>query len=73
MRVHLIHADEELQDLDSSSKLNAEWTFLTRLHERGRAWAHRTGSRRTMTGSGCAPPSISTRLFADSLRPVNGA
>ncbi len=39
--VHLIHADEELKDLDASSKLNAEWTFLQHLKRRGEAWAER--------------------------------
>ncbi|MCG5512470.1 patatin-like phospholipase family protein [Ectothiorhodospira shaposhnikovii] len=37
--VHLIHAHEELKDLDASSKLNAEWDYLTHLRDRGRAWA----------------------------------
>lgn len=39
--VHLIHAHEELRDLDASSKLNAEWAFLVYLKERGWAWAER--------------------------------
>ncbi len=37
--VHLIHTDEEVQDLAASSKLNAEWAYLTKLRERGRGWA----------------------------------
>ena len=37
--VHLIHAHEELQDLDASSKLNAEWVYLQHLHDRGWDWA----------------------------------
>ncbi|EHQ53287.1 patatin [Ectothiorhodospira sp. PHS-1] len=37
--VHLIHAHEELKDLDASSKLNAEWDYLIHLRDRGRAWA----------------------------------
>ncbi|AHK79792.1 patatin [Ectothiorhodospira haloalkaliphila] len=37
--VHLIHAHEELKDLDASSKLNAEWEYLTYLRDRGRNWA----------------------------------
>ncbi len=37
--LHLIHADEEVQDLSASSKLNAEWDYLTLLFERGRDWA----------------------------------
>jgi NTE family protein len=69
MRVHLIHTDEELQDLDASSKLNAEWTFLSHLQQRGRTWAHqwleanydRIGARSTFDLDA---------LFVDSLRPI---
>ncbi len=32
MRLHRISAEEELQDLGVSSKLNSEWAFLTHLH-----------------------------------------
>jgi NTE family protein len=38
MRIHRI-ANDVMLDLDYSSKLNAEWAFLTMLHERGRAAA----------------------------------
>jgi NTE family protein len=37
--LHIIHTDEEVQDLAASSKLNAEWDYLTLLFERGRSWA----------------------------------
>jgi NTE family protein len=37
--LHIIHADEEVQDLSASSKMNAEWSYLTRLFELGRGWA----------------------------------
>ncbi len=37
--LHLIHADAEVQDLSASSKLNAEWDYLSLLFERGRGWA----------------------------------
>lgn len=37
--MHIIHTDEEVQDLDASSKLNAEWSYLQLLFERGRSWA----------------------------------
>ena len=37
--IHLIHTDEEVQDLAASSKLNAEWAYLQMLFERGRGWA----------------------------------
>ncbi len=37
--LHLVHVDEEVQDLAASSKLNAEWGYLRELFERGRRWA----------------------------------
>lgn len=37
--VHLIHADAEVQDLAASSKMNAEWSYLRMLFDRGRNWA----------------------------------
>ena len=37
--LHLVHADEEVQDLSASSKLNAEWRYLRELFDRGRRWA----------------------------------
>ncbi|SDW97633.1 patatin-like phospholipase family protein [Roseicitreum antarcticum] len=37
--LHLIHADEELQDLAASSKMNAEWSYLELLFGHGRRWA----------------------------------
>jgi NTE family protein len=39
--LHLIHTDEEVQDLAASSKLNAEWSYLRLLFERGRNRAER--------------------------------
>lgn len=39
--VHLIHAHEELKDLDASSKMNAEWEYLVHLKDRGWTWADR--------------------------------
>ncbi|MBB3139798.1 patatin-like phospholipase family protein [Halomonas organivorans] len=41
MRLHLIHAQQEVQELSASSKMNAEWEFISRLHDQGRAWADR--------------------------------
>ncbi len=72
MRVHLIHADEELQELDASSKLNAEWEFLSHLHERGRAWADRW-LEANFDGIGVRSTFDLDALFVDSLRPVTGA
>lgn len=39
--LHMIHAEEEVQDLAASSKLNAEWSYLELLFNRGRGWADR--------------------------------
>jgi NTE family protein len=39
--LHLIHTDAEVQDLAASSKLNAEWSYLRMLFDRGRGWADR--------------------------------
>jgi len=39
MRIHLIHADKDLELLDASSKLNVEWVFLTMLRDLGRSLA----------------------------------
>ena len=38
--VHRIEGEEELRELGASSKMNAEWAFLTHLFEIGRASAH---------------------------------
>lgn len=37
--LHIIHAEEEVQDLAASSKLNAEWDYLQKLFQHGREWA----------------------------------
>jgi NTE family protein len=37
--LHMVHVDEEVQDLAASSKLNAEWGYLRELFDRGRRWA----------------------------------
>jgi NTE family protein len=37
--LHIVHAEEEVEDLDASSKLNAEWAYLQLLFDRGRGWA----------------------------------
>ncbi len=36
MRLHRIHGDEDLLALEASSKLNAEWAYLTHLRDLGR-------------------------------------
>lgn len=69
MRVHLIHADEELQDLDASSKLNAEWTFLSHLQQRGRGWAHHW-LEANFGDLGVRSTFDLDALFVDLLRPM---
>jgi NTE family protein len=39
MRLHLIHAEQQVEQLSASSKMNAEWSFLTRLRDQGHALA----------------------------------
>ena len=41
MRLHRIHADEDLLELKASSKLNAEWAYLCHLRDLGRQRAER--------------------------------
>jgi NTE family protein len=39
MLVHLIEAEDLIRELAASSRLNADWDFLTHLHKLGRARA----------------------------------
>ncbi|MDS9469071.1 patatin-like phospholipase family protein [Paracoccus sp. MBLB3053] len=39
VRLHMIHCETDLQDMSSSSKLNAEWKYIDFLFARGRIWA----------------------------------
>ncbi|MBK8453684.1 MAG: patatin-like phospholipase family protein [Thiofilum sp.] len=39
MRLHNIHGDQALLDLEASSKLNAEWAYLSYLRDKGRQLA----------------------------------
>jgi len=41
MHVHIVHARKQLRTLDASSKLNAEWSFLSHLRDIGRETATR--------------------------------
>jgi NTE family protein len=69
VRVHIIHTADEVQHLEASSKLNAEWEYLTYLFERGRGWASAwldehfedLGRRQTLDLDD---------LFADTFRPI---
>jgi NTE family protein len=66
--VHLIHAHEELKDLDASSKMNAEWPYLTHLKERGQAWAASFLDRH-FDDLGKRSTFDLKSLFTDSFRP----
>jgi NTE family protein len=68
--VHLIHAHEELKDLDASSKMNAEWDYLTHLKERGQAWAEGFLERH-FDDLGKRSTFDLKSLFTDSFRPPN--
>lgn len=39
LRLHMIHCGKDTELLDASSKMNAEWSYLTQLFARGRSWA----------------------------------
>jgi NTE family protein len=66
--VHLIHAHEELKDLDASSKMNAEWAYLLHLKERGRSWAD-SFLQRHFNDLGVRSTFDLKSLFTDSFRP----
>ncbi len=68
--VHLIHAHEELKDLDASSKMNAEWDYLMHLKERGEAWAEGFLEHH-FDDLGVRSTFDLKSLFADSFRPPN--
>ena len=66
--VHLIHAHEALTDLDASSKLNAEWSYLEHLKERGASWAEAFLDRHYDDIGQRSSFDLRT-LFSDSFRP----
>lgn len=68
--VHLIHAHEELKDLSASSKMNAEWEFLTHLMERGQAWAE-AFLEKHFDDLGVRSTFDLKSLFTDSFQPPN--
>lgn len=67
--VHLIHAHEELKDLDASSKLNAEWEYLEHLRERGWSWADRFLERHYDDLGVRATFDLKALFATDTLRP----
>lgn len=68
MFIHIIHADQELEHLDASSKVNAEWAYLNHLKERGRSWADAFLDRH-YTDIGERSSFDLASLFVDSFRP----
>lgn len=67
--IHLIHVDEEVQDLSASSKLNAEWSYLRLLFDRGRRWAD-VWLRDHFERVGVASTLDLDRLFEEPVRPA---
>ena len=67
--LHLIHVDEEVQDLAASSKLNAEWGYLQTLFDRGRRWAD-VWLRDNFDRVGVASTLDLDRLFEEAPRPA---
>jgi NTE family protein len=55
MRMHAIDAQDVMQGLGVASKLNADWEFLTHLHDIGRrraeAWLDSTFDRLGVEGT----------------------
>ncbi len=68
MRLHLIHAEQEVQDLSASSKMNAEWEFLSLLFDQGRAWAS-SWLDKNFAAIGEHSTFDLGELFEDSFRP----
>ena len=67
--LHLVHVDEEVQDLAASSKLNAEWGYLLTLFDRGRRWAE-VWLRDNFERVGVASTLDLDRLFEEAPRPA---
>lgn len=70
MRLHLIHAEQEVEELSASSKMNAEWSFLSLLFEKGRAWAE-SWLETHFDAIGEHSTFDLNELFRDTFRPVD--
>ena len=70
MRLHLIHCEQEIEELSASSKMNAEWPFLTRLRDQGYGWADAWLDRH-FDDLGVRSTFDLDELFADAFRPVH--
>lgn len=72
MRLHLIHAEHYVETLSASSKMNAEWDFLSRLHAQGRAWADQWLEANFDALGKHSTFDLDT-IFTDTFRPVSTA
>ncbi len=70
MRLHRIHSDEDLIHLSPSSKLNAEWEYLTTLRDLGRDQAERWLARNRKHIGKRSTFDVSW-ILEDSLRPAD--
>ncbi len=71
MRLHLIHAEQEVERLSASSKLNAEWGFISKLRAQGYGWASQWLDRH-FDDIGKRSTLDLNVLFDDSFRPIAG-
>jgi NTE family protein len=69
MRLHLIHTEQEVQELSASSKLNTEWAYLTFLRDRGWQWAD-SWLHDNFEAIGQHSTFDLDALFEDSFRPL---
>ncbi len=70
MRLHLIHAEQEVQDLSASSKFNAQWDFVSRLFHQGRGWADLWLEQNFDALGHCSTFDLDA-VFSDTFRPVS--
>jgi NTE family protein len=70
MRLHLIHAEQEVEQLSASSKLNAQWDFVSRLYRQGRGWANLWLEENFDSLGKCSTFDINA-VFSDTFRPIS--
>ncbi|SEG17442.1 patatin-like phospholipase family protein [Billgrantia desiderata] len=69
MRLHLIHAEQEVEKLSASSKLNAQWDFVSRLYRQGRGWADLWLQENFDKLGQCSTFDLNA-VFSDTFRPL---
>lgn len=69
MRLHQIHSDDDLARLSPSSKMNAEWDYLTHLRDLGRKQTERWLKRHGDDIGKCDSFDVSW-ILADSIKPA---